>query len=239
MPPLIHTNRLTKLYPMGPETVRALVDVSVSIQPGEFVAIMGPSGSGKSTFMNLLGCLDTPSQGHYAFEGTYISELSSDALADIRAHKIGFVFQSFNLLARTSALKNVEMPLAYSNCPRPERRGRAASVLKKVGLADRMDHLPTQLSGGQQQRVAIARALVNRPALVLADEPTGALDSRTGAEIIDLIKNLNVEGMTIVMVTHEAEVASHARRILRFHDGRLVEDSAASSAKPRLEAVAT
>ncbi|MSO71260.1 MAG: ABC transporter ATP-binding protein [Alphaproteobacteria bacterium] len=209
---------------MGSEAVHALVDVSVKIEHGEFVAVMGPSGSGKSTFMNLLGCLDTPTAGKYLLEGEDISRLSRDRLAAIRNQKLGFVFQSFNLLARASALDNVELPLIYSRRGRRERREMAAAALTEVGLGDRMNHRPLQLSGGQQQRVAIARTIVGRPLLILADEPTGALDSRTGYEIMAIFQRLNRSGLTVVVVTHEPEIAAFAKRILRFRDGRLGSD---------------
>lgn len=222
--PLIETIGLVKDYRLGSEAVHALDDVSVKIDHGEFVAVMGPSGSGKSTFMNLLGCLDTPTAGKYLLEGEDISRVSRDRLAAIRNQKLGFVFQSFNLLARASALDNVELPLIYSRKGRRERRMLAAEALTEVGLGDRMKHRPLQLSGGQQQRVAIARAIVGRPRLILADEPTGALDSRTGYEIMAIFQRLNRSGMTVVVVTHEPEIAGFAKRILRFRDGRLWSD---------------
>jgi putative ABC transport system ATP-binding protein len=221
---LIETSDLSKDYAMGANTVRALRGVSLAIREGEFVAIMGASGSGKSTFMNLLGCLDSPSAGDYALAGEKVSTLSGDALAAIRNRRIGFVFQQFNLLPRTSALQNVELPLLYSNVPVQERKARAMRKLEEVGLAERMDHHPAQLSGGQQQRVAIARALVNHPALMLADEPTGALDSHTSIDIMALLQRLNRQGMTIVMVTHEHDVAAFASRIVTFRDGLVVRD---------------
>jgi putative ABC transport system ATP-binding protein len=195
--------------------------VSVDIEQGEFVAVMGPSGSGKSTFMNLLGCLDQPSAGEYFLDGKRVSDLDSDALAAVRNRSIGFVFQTFNLLARTSASENVALPLLYAGVAADERRQRALEMLDKVGLADRALHQPAQLSGGQQQRVAIARALVTKPRLILADEPTGALDSRSSLEILELLQSLNRQGMTVVLVTHEADVARHARRVLQFLDGRV------------------
>ncbi len=223
--PLIRTEKLGKTYRIGDNAVAALRDLTVAIPHGAMVAIMGPSGSGKSTCMNLLGCLDTTSEGSYWFDGEDVSKLGSDGLADVRNRKIGFVFQQFNLMARATALENVEMPLTYARMPARERRKAAETALAAVGLADRMDHRPTQLSGGQQQRVAIARALVNRPAMLLADEPTGALDSRTGDEILALFQRLNREGITVVVVTHDENVAAHARRILRFRDGLLVGDA--------------
>jgi putative ABC transport system ATP-binding protein len=220
---LIRTENLTRTYTLGDTIVYALRDVSITVERGEFVAIMGPSGSGKSTLMNLLGCLDTPSAGRYILDGVDVSQLSSDELAAIRNREIGFVFQSFNLLPRTSALDNVQLPLLYnSSIGKSERRRRAVSALTDVGLAERMGHQPTQLSGGQQQRVAIARALVNEPALILADEPTGALDTRTGIEIMAIFQRLHRTGMTVIIVTHELDVARFARRMLRFQDGRLV-----------------
>jgi len=221
---IIHTDGLAKDYHLGPHTVHALRSVSVDIDAGDFVAVMGPSGSGKSTFMNLLGCLDTPTAGRYVLDGEDVAGLSRDALARIRSRKIGFVFQQFNLLARTSAVENVGLPLLYSGVSVRERRERARARLAAVGLAEREDHHPSQLSGGQQQRVAIARALVNDPAVVLADEPTGNLDTRTSIEILALLQRLNREGLTIVLVTHEPDIAAYASRILVFRDGRLRSD---------------
>ena len=221
---LIVTRELTKVYSMESYAVTALERVSVRISAGEFVAVMGPSGSGKSTFMNLLGCLDSPSGGEYWLADEKVSELSGDALAAIRNRRIGFVFQSFNLLPRTSALENVELPLLYSHVPAEERRARARAKLEQVGLADRGSHHPAQLSGGQQQRVAIARALVNDPVLILADEPTGALDTRTSFEVMGLLQALNRSGMTVVLVTHEQDIAAFASRVVAFRDGRVVDD---------------
>jgi putative ABC transport system ATP-binding protein len=223
-PRLIHTRDLTKTYQVGDNQIRALAGVSVDIAQGEFTAVMGPSGSGKSTFMHMLGCLDRPTSGEYVLGSRRVSDLAGDELAEVRNSNIGFVFQTFNLLARTAALENVELPLVYAGVASAERRLRALEMLAKVGLAERADHQPAQLSGGQQQRVAIARALVTRPLLILADEPTGALDSRTSVEIMALLQELNRGGMTVVMVTHEADVARFARRVLRFRDGHLVED---------------
>jgi ABC-type lipoprotein export system ATPase subunit len=222
--PLIRTVGLGRDYRLGETIVPALRDVSLEIEGGAFVAIMGPSGSGKSTMMNLLGCLDRPTCGSYILDGEDVSTLAPDALAVLRNRKIGFVFQSFNLLARTTALDNVQLPLLYSSLARRQRRERARAVLAELGLAERMHHHPSQLSGGQQQRVAIARALVNEPALILADEPTGALDTRTGLEIMAVFQRLNRAGMTIIVVTHEPDVARFAGRIVRFQDGRIVGD---------------
>jgi putative ABC transport system ATP-binding protein len=221
---LIHTRDLVKLYRMGGSEVHALDGVSVDIGEGEFVAVMGPSGSGKSTFMNVLGCLDRPTSGEYVLGGDRVSQMAGDQLAVVRNQRIGFVFQQFNLLARTPAVENVELPLVYAGVPAAERKDRSLSMLKKVGLGDRTDHHPGQLSGGQQQRVAIARALVTEPLLILADEPTGALDSKTSLEIMALFQELNRQGMTVVLVTHEPDVARFARRILVFRDGKVVQD---------------
>lgn len=226
MAALIETEGLTRLYPAGEGVVAALQDVTVAIGPGAFVAAMGPSGSGKSTFLNLVGCLDRPTRGTYRLMGEDTGALSPDRLAALRSRRLGFVFQSFNLLPRVDALGNVELPMIYRGLGRRARRDRAAEALALVGLADRMGHRPTQLSGGQQQRVAIARALVNGPDLLLADEPTGALDSRTGLEIMALFQALNRAGVAVLMVTHDTEVAAFAARTLRFRDGRLVADAA-------------
>ena len=222
--PLIVTRELAKEYRMEGYAVQALRGVSLEIVAGEFVAVMGPSGSGKSTFMNLLGCLDSPTAGEYRLAGERVSELSGDALAATRNRRIGFVFQNFNLLARTSAVENVELPLLYSHSPAETRRQRAMARLAQVGLAERAQHQPSQLSGGQQQRVAIARALVNDPVLILADEPTGALDTRTSFELMGLLQQLNRGGMTVVLVTHEHDIATFASRIISFRDGHVVDD---------------
>jgi len=221
---LIHTRELVKVYRMGDSEIRALDRVSVDIDKGEFVAVMGPSGSGKSTFMNVLGCLDRPTSGEYALEGRKISQLAGDQLAGVRNRSIGFVFQQFNLLPRTPALENVELPLVYAGLAKKQRQEKAKAMLERVGLGERAHHHPAQLSGGQQQRVAIARALVTEPLLILADEPTGALDSRTSLEIMALLQELNRQGMTVVLVTHEPDIARFARRMLAFRDGRVVQD---------------
>jgi putative ABC transport system ATP-binding protein len=218
---LIDVREVSRIYRLGDNCIRAL-------DRGEFVSIMGPSGSGKSTFMNVIGCLDTPSSGTYILDGSDVGQLSRDELAAIRNKKIGFVFQGFNLLARTPALENVELPLLYNGTPAQERWKKAAGALSVVGLADRMDHHPNQLSGGQQQRLAIARAIVNDPPILMADEPTGNLDTSTSAEIMELFVRLNAEsGITVILVTHEPDIAAHARRVIRFLDGRVVNDQAA------------
>jgi putative ABC transport system ATP-binding protein len=229
---LIETEALRHTYHVGGQPVRALDDVSLRIGRGEFVAVMGPSGSGKSTFLHLLGCLDTPTAGRYRLDGVDVADLDRDALAAIRRDKLGFVFQNFSLLPRTTALDNVELPLLYARVPATERRRRAAARLAELGLADRAHHHPSQLSGGQQQRVAIARALANDPVLLLADEPTGALDSDTGRDIMSVFRRLNREkGLTIVLVTHEPGVAACADRVVTFRDGRVIGDEPVSPPK--------
>ncbi len=215
---------LTRIYHRGAVDVEALQGVSLAVERGEFAAVMGPSGSGKSTLMNIIGCLDRPDSGTYSLNGRDVSRMTDDELADVRNREVGFVFQTFNLLPRLSALKNVEMPMIYAGIPRAERRQRAEAALARVGLAHRLHHAPTELSGGEQQRVAIARALGNRPAMLLADEPTGNLDSRSGAEILAIVQELNTSGMTVVMVTHDRDVAEHSGRIITLRDGRLVGD---------------
>ena len=221
--PLIVLRDVSKVYAAG-QTVHALRGVNLEIAAGEFVAIMGASGSGKSTLMNILGCLDTPTSGSYWLDGVPVEDRDADALAALRNRRMGFVFQQFNLMPRTSALENVELPLLYAGVRQPERRRRALAALQRVGLGERSSHSPAQLSGGQQQRVAIARALVNEPALILADEPTGALDSETSTEVMQLLDALNRQGITVILVTHEADMAAWARRRLLFKDGRLVAD---------------
>ena len=222
--PLIAARDLVKSYQLGEQVVHALRGVSFDVMPGEFVAIMGPSGSGKSTLMNLIGALDQPTSGTMLIDGSEISTMNPVQLADLRNRTIGFVFQQFNLLRRTTALDNVKLPLLYSRRRPPDMNATAREKLELVGLGERMDHQPSQLSGGQQQRVAIARALVNSPRLVLADEPTGALDTETSAEIMGLLQKLNADGLTVVIVTHEPDIAAHARRLIRVRDGRIVED---------------
>ena len=221
---LIDLRDITKVYQMGTEEVRALGGVNVQIMPNEYVAIMGPSGSGKSTLMNIIGCLDTPTSGEYVLNRRDVSHMSDNELAAIRNREIGFVFQTFNLLPRVNCLQNVELPLIYSGVRRSVRREQAKQALISVGLGDRMDHKPNELSGGQRQRVAVARALVNNPSLILADEPTGNLDTRTGEEIMELVEDLHRKGNTIIVVTHEEVVARHARRIIRLRDGLVESD---------------
>jgi len=222
---VIIVEHLTKVYDLGEVRVEALRGVDVCVERGEFVAIMGASGSGKSTFLNIVGCLDRPSTGRYLLDGVDVSQMSSDQLAEVRNKKIGFVFQSFNLLARTSAVENVELPLLYNGTDSRDRRARALAALKATGLEGRAEHQPSQLSGGQQQRVAIARALVNQPAIILADEPTGNLDSQTSSEIMGIMQTLNEQqGITIILVTHEPDIAQYAKRVIMFKDGLVIED---------------
>ena len=222
--PIIQVDDVHKYYELGETRVHALRGIAVQIERGEFVAIMGASGSGKSTFMNILGCLDKPSSGRYLLEGIEVSRLSKKELAAIRNRKIGFVFQGFNLLSRTTALENVELPTLYAQITKEEGQKRSREALNLVGLGDRMEHFPSQLSGGQQQRVAIARALVNRPSILLADEPTGNLDSRTSVEIMEVFQKLNDDGLTIILVTHEPDIAQYAKRSIQFRDGRIRRD---------------
>jgi putative ABC transport system ATP-binding protein len=229
---LIDIRDITKVYVMGEEKVQALAGVSLGVERGEYVAIMGPSGSGKSTLMNLIGCLDTPTAGSYILNGKEVARMTDDELAAIRNQEIGFVFQTFNLLPRTSALQQVELPLVYGGLSRKDRRERAVQSLTSVGLQDRMNHQPNEMSGGQRQRVAIARALINNPSILLADEPTGNLDSQTGYEIMALFDELNSRGNTIVLVTHEEDIAAHARRIVRLRDGKIRDDQPNDRARP-------
>jgi putative ABC transport system ATP-binding protein len=233
---IIQIEDVHKYYDLGESRVHALRGVSLAIEPGGFVAIMGASGSGKSSLMNILGCLDRPSSGRYVLDGTDVSTFSKRELAGIRNQKLGFVFQGFNLLARTTALENAELPTIYAGLDKAARRERASAALAMVGLADRAEHFPSQMSGGQQQRVAIARALVNQPSILLADEPTGNLDSRTSVEIMKILQDLNDRGLTIVMVTHESDIAQFARRVIVFRDGRIRKDEP-TTARPRAEDV--
>jgi putative ABC transport system ATP-binding protein len=234
--PIVRAVGVEKIYRMGDVTVPALRGVSLDVLPGDFVAVMGASGSGKSTFMNLIGCLDRPTRGEVWLDGEDVARLSRDALARVRGRLIGFVFQGFNLLPRTSALENVELPMLYQGVPAAERHRLAAAALERVGLGGRLDHTPAQLSGGQQQRVAIARALVNSPKLLLADEPTGNLDSRTSVEVMALFQALNDEGITIVLVTHEHDIAEHAKRVVTFKDGNVLSDQPIATRRAETEA---
>ena len=239
--PLIQIHDLTRRYVMGTEVVHALRGVTLTIERGEYIAIMGPSGSGKSTLMNLLGCLDSPTSGYYELNGVNVAYMDDNALAEVRNREIGFVFQSFNLLPRSDSLHNVELPLIYAGIPADERREMAVQAMTNVGLGDRMHHKPNELSGGQRQRVAVARALVTGPSIVLADEPTGNLDSRTGEEILGLFEALSRKGNTIIVVTHEEEVAQHARRIIRIRDGLIAADEVNPNprAAKRMKSLAT
>ena len=221
---------IDKDYIMGGEPVHVLKKISLSIQEGEYLSVLGPSGSGKSTLMNIIGCLDVPTAGQYTLQGREVEDMDEKELAQLRSREIGFIFQNSQLLGRLTALKNVELPLIYAGVPPRERKKRAAAMLKRVGLEDRMDHLPTQLSGGQQQRVAIARAMVGNPSLLLADEPTGALDQKTGAQIMELFSELNQEHRTIIMITHDMNIAAHAKRIIRIIDGEILEGGTAKDA---------
>jgi len=221
---MIKINNMYKIYKMGANEVRALNGVSLHIKPNEFVSIIGPSGSGKSTLMNMIGCLDTPTSGEYYLDGREVSKLKDDALAEIRNRKVGFIFQQFNLLPKLTAIENVELPLIYMGIGKKERKKMAAEALEHVGLGDRMHHKPSELSGGQQQRVAIARALASRPPIILADEPTGALDSKSGMEIMKMLHELHEEGKTIVLITHDNNIAKQAERIIRIQDGQIVDE---------------
>ncbi|MEX2442203.1 MAG: ABC transporter ATP-binding protein [Alkalispirochaeta sp.] len=225
MADIITLQEVTRHYQMGPTTVKAVDGVSLVVRKGEFAAVIGPSGSGKSTLMNIIGCLDSPTAGHYHLAGTDVSEMNRTSLAGVRNRYIGFVFQTFNLLGRETAAENVELPLIYAGVPARERRERAREMLRRVHLEDRWDHVPNQLSGGQRQRVAIARALATNPAIILADEPTGALDSHTGVEIMELFHELNAEGVTLVMVTHDRDLAAQAKRVIQISDGTVLQDT--------------
>lgn len=238
--PLISINNIGRKYVIGSEVIHALKEVSLEIFKGEFVALMGPSGSGKSTLMNILGCLDTPSKGEYTLNGIQVSEMTDSELAEVRNKEIGFVFQTFNLLPRSSSLDNVALPLVYAGIGRTERERRARITLENVGLGNRVDHKPNELSGGQRQRVAVARALVNNPSIILADEPTGNLDTKTSVEIMALLEEIHVKGNTIILVTHEEDIAAHAHRIVRMRDGLIEKDYLNENIKtvsPRLEAL--
>lgn len=223
--PIIEIKGITRDFPLGEEIIHVLKGIDLTIDKGEYVALMGPSGSGKSTLMNLLGCLDTPTSGSYVLNGKHVSEMHDDELAEIRNKEIGFVFQTFNLMPRTTALDNVALPMVYAGKSKAERNERATEVLTQVGLDDRMDHKPNQLSGGQRQRVAVARALVNKPAIILADEPTGNLDSKTSLEIMNLFDEIHANGNTVILVTHEEDIAAHAHRIIRLRDGMIETDT--------------
>ncbi|MBF04973.1 MAG: macrolide ABC transporter ATP-binding protein [Flavobacterium sp.] len=223
--PIIEIKGITRDFPLGDETIHVLKGIDLTINKGEYVALMGPSGSGKSTLMNLLGCLDTPTSGSYVLNGKLVSQMHDDELAEIRNKEIGFVFQTFNLMPRTTALDNVALPMVYAGFSKSERNERATEVLTQVGLADRMDHKPNQLSGGQRQRVAVGRALVNKPAIILADEPTGNLDSKTSVEIMNLFNEIHAKGNTVILVTHEEDIAAYAHRIIRLRDGIIESDN--------------
>ena len=225
MSQVIKIRSITRDFPLGQEVVKVLKGIDLDIDKGEYVALMGPSGSGKSTLMNLLGCLDTPTSGHYALNGIDVSSMSDDELAEIRNKEIGFVFQTFNLLPRTTALDNVALPMVYAGYGKQQRQERASEVLADVGLSDRMDHRPNQLSGGQRQRVAVGRALVNKPSIILADEPTGNLDSKTSLEIMQLFDDIHKAGNTVILVTHEEDIAAHAQRVIRLRDGVIESDT--------------